>query len=983
MRTLLPLILLAAALCVVRGGAQPNPAARRALPPGVKVLKDLTYGQVGSRDLKLDLYLPPDQGHPAPLIIWIHGGAWLSGNKDQPSPAVPLTAQGYAVAQVGYRLSPEALFPAQIHDCKGAVRWLRANASLYHLDPDRFAAWGSSAGGHLVALLGTSSAETDLEGSVNDLKTSSRVQAVVDWFGPTDFLQIGNAESDLAHNAVNSPESRLIGGALLENKDKAAKASPITFVSKAAPPFLIMHGDRDRTVPFNQSELLFAALKKAGVDATFIPMKGAGHGFGGPEAIRPVQEFLKRTLNAATQSAASTPPPASSAITTGSLLEEMSNLERLAHWPKPAFRTVQFSSFDRRSTTSEAPGWFSNADGFGREPIPNFQKVLRPPRDGKPGLYLMAETDGPGAIVRGWSAGMEGVLRVWLDPGPDLTNTPGALVWEGPAYEFLARRSSHYFKQAGLVLDLKDAFSQQDADYFPIPFQRGLRVTYEGHPDRLHFYHLQVRLYPAGTAVQTFDAKRDLTAFEPQVRAAASNLCQPPTPEGGEPLPLEGAAAPGATWTWTPSSKGPGAIRELTLRLHSDSLPEALRACLLRISFDGSQRPQVESPVGDFFASGPGVNPFGSLPLTVSADGQMTCRFVMPFETSVRIELVNHSKTPVRIAGSVRLSNWLWNEHSLYFRAKWRVDHDLLAGAGALDLPYAVVIGQGLLVGCAAMIMNPSGVPTAGGNWWGEGDEKILVDGETVPSTFGTGSEDYFNYAWSRPDLFSHPFCGQPLDSGPDTAGYVSNHRFQVLDAIPFERSLAFLMELWAHNRTPGLSYARITYYYARPGAIDDHRALSPSDLRVPPLPKRELKALGGATGARFFLPDQLQPRPSAGRIETQPFPLATQLQVSQWSAQKGERLSLTVPVEKSGKTALHLVAVHQPGGATIRAFVDGKPAWFGGSETVALTAAAAPRVLNLHLKPIQLDAGSHELLLECVDPGSVGLDYLWVKTEP
>lgn len=135
---------------------------------------------------------------------------------------------------------------------------------------------------------------------MNDLKESSRVQGVVDWFGPTDFLQIGNAESDLQHNAADSPESKLIGGALLENKDKAAKASPVTYVSHDAPPFLIMHGDRDRTVPFNQSELLAMALKKAGVEVTFVPMKGAGHGFNGPEAITPVQDFLKRWSAATT-----------------------------------------------------------------------------------------------------------------------------------------------------------------------------------------------------------------------------------------------------------------------------------------------------------------------------------------------------------------------------------------------------------------------------------------------------------------------------------------------------------------------------------------------------------------------------------------------------------------------------------------------------------------------------------------------------------
>jgi acetyl esterase/lipase len=277
----------------VQSASQPSPGGS-GLPPGVRVLKDLEYGRASNRAMRLDLYLPEQGQKPLPLIIWIHGGAWMGGSKDGPSPALRFTASGYAVAQVGYRLSQEAVFPAQIHDCKAAVRWLRANARKYDLNPDRFVAWGASAGGHLVALLGTSGGVAELEGSVNDLKESSRVQAVVDWFGPTDFLHIGDAPSDIAHNAPDSPESKLIGGPILENKDKATKASPITYVSKDAPPFLIMHGDQDRTVPFSQSELLYEALKKAGVNATLVPVKGAGHGFGGPEAMKPVQAFLER-----------------------------------------------------------------------------------------------------------------------------------------------------------------------------------------------------------------------------------------------------------------------------------------------------------------------------------------------------------------------------------------------------------------------------------------------------------------------------------------------------------------------------------------------------------------------------------------------------------------------------------------------------------------------------------------------------------------
>ena len=668
------------------------------------------------------------------------------------------------------------------------------------------------------------------------------------------------------------------------------------------------------------------------------------------------------------------------AVTTGTLLEEMSDLGRFARWPEPAYRTIQFSSFDRRSTTSEAPGWFSNADGFGGEPIPGFLKVLREPRDGGSGVYLLAEVAAPGAIVRGWSAGMGGVLRVYLDPAD---GADGTLIWEGPADGFLVRRAAHYLKLAGLELDPRNAFKQEDADYLPIPFAKGLKVTWEGKLNELHFYQLQVRLYAAGTAVRSFDPKADLKSFESQVRATVAALTRPTVAADGEGAKIEAAIEPGRAWVWSPKTTGAGAVRELKLRLQADALDTALRGCLLRIAFDGSQRPQVEAPVGDFFASGPGVNPYASLPFTVEPDGTMTCRFVMPYEKSVRLEVVNFTAAAVKLDGAIRLGPWKWDERSLYFRAKWRADHDLLAGAGAIDLPYAVVIGKGVFAGCAAMIMNPTGVPTAGGNWWGEGDEKILVDGELIPSTFGTGSEDYFNYSWSRPDLFSHPYGGQPLDSGPDTAGFVSNHRFQIMDAIPFEKSLAALMELWAHNRTPGMSYARIAYLYTRPGAIDDHRGLMPSDLRIVPLPKREPKALGGATGARFAYFDQLNPESTAGTVKTVPFPIATQLQVTQWQAAKGGKLKCSLPVEKDGRASIHVVAVHQPDGATVRAWLDGKPLVpAGGGENVRLHAAHAPRVLNVHFKPLDLKAGSHELILECAEAGTVGLDYVWVKPE-
>jgi acetyl esterase/lipase len=271
------------------------------LPEGVKVERDLAYGPHKERN-NLDLYLPPEGKAPRPLVIWIHGGAWLGGSKDGgPRPAEQLLRRGYAVASINYRLSQHAPFPAQIDDCKAAVRFLRANASKYDLDPDHFGVWGGSAGGHLVALLGTSGDVKDLEGEGSNKGVSSRVQAVCDFFGPADLLTMApqsGPDSTIQHDAPNSPESLLLGGPILERKDAARRASPVTYITKDDPPFLIVHGDKDNTVPVGQSKELHEALKKAGVDSTLMIIPGAGHGNGilTPETLRAVADFFDKHL---------------------------------------------------------------------------------------------------------------------------------------------------------------------------------------------------------------------------------------------------------------------------------------------------------------------------------------------------------------------------------------------------------------------------------------------------------------------------------------------------------------------------------------------------------------------------------------------------------------------------------------------------------------------------------------------------------------
>lgn len=259
-----------------------SPGQNRRLPDGAKALRDVQYAKVGDKSLLLDLYLPAQAKGPLPLVVWIHGGAWSAGSKDG-CPAVWLVGRGYAVASINYRLSQEAIFPAQIEDCKAAIRYLRANAAKYSIDGEHIGVWGSSAGGHLVALLGTSGDVKELEGTVGDnLTTSSRVQCVVDYYGPTDFMQFKDKPTWVKVNQPDSPLVRLVGGLLEEKKDLVAKANPITFISRDDPPFLVAHGDKDNTVPISQSELLTAALKEAGVDVTFEVVKGAGHGFNGP-----------------------------------------------------------------------------------------------------------------------------------------------------------------------------------------------------------------------------------------------------------------------------------------------------------------------------------------------------------------------------------------------------------------------------------------------------------------------------------------------------------------------------------------------------------------------------------------------------------------------------------------------------------------------------------------------------------------------------
>ncbi len=264
---------------------------------------NVEYAVVDTSHLHLDIYLPKGVQKPYPTVVWIHGGAWMAGNKSGVG-TMYLLNNGYAIVSINYRLSQEAIFPAQIWDCKGAIRWVRANAEKYGFNPDKIGVAGSSAGGHLVALLGASMDVQSLEGEIGgNTEYSSDVQAVADFYGPSNFLTIGSYPSTMDHNAPDSPESKLIGYPILDSIERAKAASPIFYVDGDEPPFLILHGTQDMTVPYHQSVELDSALRLFGQDVTFFPIEGAGHGGGGFNADstrNTVIGFFNRTLKGTT-----------------------------------------------------------------------------------------------------------------------------------------------------------------------------------------------------------------------------------------------------------------------------------------------------------------------------------------------------------------------------------------------------------------------------------------------------------------------------------------------------------------------------------------------------------------------------------------------------------------------------------------------------------------------------------------------------------
>ena len=674
-------------------------------------------------------------------------------------------------------------------------------------------------------------------------------------------------------------------------------------------------------------------------------------------------------------------------VSTGSLFAEMVDMVGLAKFPDPAYHTVQFSSFDRRSQLPGGPDWFANSDGFGGEPIPNFEKVLKEPDKNGIGEYLIAEVNGPGAVVRLWTAAIEGHIRLYLDG----QSTP---LYDGPAMDFFHKFFDSFSQIEGLnSARFRETIYQRDACYTPIPFARGMKMIWRGDVKKIHFYQVGVRLYEEGTKVVSFKPE-DIDSSREVIDRVTAALLNP-----DEVMELRSTGSFEAfQLSLNPSEKkealvqtGPKAIEVLTVHLTAMDLDRALRQTVMHIRCDGSPLGEVQSPVGDFFGAAPGINPYHSLPFTVKPDGTMVCRYVMPFKESLQLSFENFGDQEVKIQGSVLPMTYDWEERrSMYFRARWRVNHNMIASnTDVQDLPFIIAVGRGVYVGTTSYLLNPNNIPTSSGNWWGEGDEKIFIDRDVVPSTFGTGSEDYYNYSWSSPDIFFFPYCGQPRNDGPGNRGFVTNYRWHILDPLPFQQQIRFYMELKSHERTPGLSYARIGYHYARPGITDDHLTISPEDVRPLWLPEGwQPAARGGARNSVFYAPETIIN--TRGQTRLAEGGLWSDGNVLIWTPQnRGDTRSFTLPVAEAGKYRIHIALALTPNSSQISFLLNGEKIVLANKKDILDLYRPYRTLLRNFTFPVQeFETGRHILTLKyeganpSVENPDIGIDFLWIQKQ-
>jgi len=637
-------------------------------------------------------------------------------------------------------------------------------------------------------------------------------------------------------------------------------------------------------------------------------------------------------------------------ITTRSLLSEMIDLAGMAEFPAPVYTCKQFSSYDRASK-SASENWFANAD------CGQYLRIEQ--RDGR-SEYVMMDAEGPGAIVRIWSANPAGTLRIYLDGAA----TPAL---EGKMSDLLGGNFP------GLPQPIAGQRSKGWNLYFPIPYAEHCKVTSDAGN---FYYHVNYRTYPQGTPIASFAADQ-LAALAEEIESAVDRMNRPdamPIAASAESKSFDAQIPPGQSASLT-ALQGPSAIRRL--RIHwtptQDRDEAALRSTLLEMTFDGQTT--VCAPLGDFFGTAPGLNAYQSLPASVTEGGVLESRWIMPFRSAAEIRVRNLGSAPVRVRGELAAEPYTWTDATMLFHAKWRSEFDVPTEP-KMDWNYLTAQGRGVFAGVAFAIDNPVRA------WWGEGDEKIYVDGETFPSHFGTGTEDYFGYAWCFPELFTHAFHNQTRCDGPGNYGRTSVNRWHILDRIPFTVDFRFDMELW-HWKQCLVNMAVIGYWYAKPGGTDTFSPPPAADLALRPVTEFQIPKVKGAIEG-----EAMKVLRKTGNVEPQAWEGTSGGYHLWWRGgqRPGDTLQLGFPVENGGRyavTARFLKAVdYGIAQLAINGVDAGEPIDFFNDGVIV----GGP----VELGTFDLPAGENTISLTIVggNPKAVrsymvGLDYLLLTPAP
>jgi hypothetical protein len=483
----------------------------------------------------------------------------------------------------------------------------------------------------------------------------------------------------------------------------------------------------------------------------------------------------------------------------------------MTYFPEPAYTLKQFSSYDRESVSPGEEGWWANAD---------YTQFIREEENNGRREFVMLETEGPGAVVRFWmtfagEGATESILRFYIDG-----NSEPAI--EGNALEVL---SGGILAPEPLSTSVspETEYEQRGHNlYLPIPYADKCKITIESDAVKnvegcwrpSIYYNVCYRTYEENTQVQSF-SEEILNGAKPKIEKTADLLLNPE--RGGEPEINQSVKLSAGGHISFGLPEGEKAVSKLVLKIDAEDINQALRSTVLSLTFDGTETVWV--PAGDFFGTGYQVHSSGTWYTKVSADGTMEAFWMMPYKNSASVKVHNFGEQQISVDLGVSVDDYNWKNNSMHFGSAWHEHYELNTAKDEslenhkwhFDVNYVDLQGKGIYAGDALTVFNTADA------WWGEGDEKIFVDGEEFPSFIGTGTEDYYGYAWCRPEKFSHPFIAQPTGAGNFHPGMTVNMRYRTLDAIPFTEEISSNIEMWHWVKTT-VNYAMTSFWYAQPG---------------------------------------------------------------------------------------------------------------------------------------------------------------------